>query len=73
MPEAGRAAALSVRQLSKTYADGFVAVDRLDVEIPVGAFFGLLGPNGAGWSGPSRHCSRLGQHASSPPDVSSRS
>ena len=40
--------ALSISGLSKTYADGFVAVSGLDLEIPDGAFFGLLGPNGAG-------------------------
>ncbi|GAA4399527.1 hypothetical protein GCM10023147_37040 [Tsukamurella soli] len=37
-----------MRGLRKTYADGFTAVDDLDLEIPDGAFFGLLGPNGAG-------------------------
>jgi len=45
---AWRASALSVRGLTKTYADGFTAVSGLDLEIPDGAFFGLLGPNGAG-------------------------
>ncbi len=40
--------ALSIRGLSKTYDDGTVALERLDLEVPVGTFFGLLGPNGAG-------------------------
>ena len=39
---------LSVRALTKTYADGFTAVAGLDLEIAPGRFFGLLGPNGAG-------------------------
>jgi ABC-2 type transport system ATP-binding protein len=43
-----RPPALSVRGLGKTYADGFTALDDLDLTIPDGAFFGLLGPNGAG-------------------------
>ena len=41
------ALAVSVRGLRKRYAD-VVAVDGLDLEIPVGECFGLLGPNGAG-------------------------
>jgi ABC-2 type transport system ATP-binding protein len=40
--------ALSVRGLTKTYRGGFTAIERLDLDIPDGAFFGLLGPNGAG-------------------------
>ncbi len=40
--------ALSVEGFTKTYAGGFTAIERLDLEIPDGAFFGLLGPNGAG-------------------------
>ena len=39
--------ALEVRGLRKRYAD-VVAVDGLDLAIPVGECFGLLGPNGAG-------------------------
>jgi ABC-2 type transport system ATP-binding protein len=39
--------AVSVRGLRKRYAD-VVAVDGLDLEIPIGECFGLLGPNGAG-------------------------
>jgi ABC-2 type transport system ATP-binding protein len=40
--------ALAVRHLCKTYADGFTALDDLELSIPDGALFGLLGPNGAG-------------------------
>jgi ABC-2 type transport system ATP-binding protein len=40
--------ALEIRQLTKRYDDGFLALDGLDLTIPDGAFFGLLGPNGAG-------------------------
>lgn len=40
--------ALRVRELTKRYDNGFLALDRLDLEIADGAFFGLLGPNGAG-------------------------
>ena len=40
--------ALVVRGLRKTYADGFTALDGLELTIPDGALFGLLGPNGAG-------------------------
>jgi ABC-2 type transport system ATP-binding protein len=39
--------ALSTRGLSKRFGDT-VAVDRLDLEVPRGSFFGLVGPNGAG-------------------------
>jgi ABC-2 type transport system ATP-binding protein len=41
-------AALAVHELTKRYDNGFLALDRLDLEVPDGAFFGLLGPNGAG-------------------------
>ena len=40
--------ALSIKGLRKVYADGFVAVPDLDLQLDDGAFFGLLGPNGAG-------------------------
>ena len=40
--------ALEIRELTKRYDDGTVALDALDLTIPDGAFFGLLGPNGAG-------------------------
>jgi ABC-2 type transport system ATP-binding protein len=38
-----------IRNLSKTYANGTVALDRVTLSIPPG-MFGLLGPNGAGKS-----------------------
>ncbi len=41
------AAAISVHALSKRYGN-VVALDRLDLEVPVGSVFGFLGPNGAG-------------------------
>ncbi len=40
---------LSIKNLSKTYANGVVALDDVSLEIPNG-LFGLLGPNGAGKS-----------------------
>ena len=40
---------LSIRNLSKTYANGVVALDDVSLDIPTG-LFGLLGPNGAGKS-----------------------
>jgi ABC-type multidrug transport system ATPase subunit len=40
---------LEIRNLSKTYANGVVALDRVTLSIPPG-MFGLLGPNGAGKS-----------------------
>jgi ABC-2 type transport system ATP-binding protein len=39
---------ISVRGLSKTYASGFRALARIDLEIRPGEIFALLGPNGAG-------------------------
>ncbi len=44
------AAALSVEQLSKTYANGVVALKSIDLTVDEGDFFALLGPNGAGKS-----------------------
>ena len=44
----GPPSALSIRGLTKRYADGTLALEDLDLEIPAGSFFGLLGPNGAG-------------------------
>src|SRR3954453_1432853 len=44
----GVAPALSLRGLTKTYDDGFTALEDFDLDVPDGAFFGLLGPNGAG-------------------------
>jgi ABC-2 type transport system ATP-binding protein len=40
---------LRIRNLSKTYGNGVVALDRVSLTIPTG-MFGLLGPNGAGKS-----------------------
>jgi ABC-2 type transport system ATP-binding protein len=40
--------ALELRGLTKRYDDGTLALERFDLEIPAGSFFGLLGPNGAG-------------------------
>ncbi len=39
---------ISVSQLSKTYASGFIALKSIDLEIRRGEIFALLGPNGAG-------------------------
>jgi ABC-2 type transport system ATP-binding protein len=39
---------ISVSKLSKTYASGFHALKRVDLEIQRGEIFALLGPNGAG-------------------------
>jgi ABC-2 type transport system ATP-binding protein len=40
-------AALSIQGLRKTFGSK-VAVDRVDLEVPRGCFFGLVGPNGSG-------------------------
>jgi ABC-2 type transport system ATP-binding protein len=40
--------ALSISQLTKTYASGLHALKRVDLEIQKGELFALLGPNGAG-------------------------
>jgi len=42
--------ALSIRQLSKTYSNGFTALHGIDLDVTEGDFFALLGPNGAGKS-----------------------
>ncbi len=42
------ASIVSVKQLSKTYASGFHALEKVDLEIRRGEIFALLGPNGAG-------------------------
>jgi ABC-2 type transport system ATP-binding protein len=39
---------LSVKNLSKTYADGFQALKNIDLDIYKGVILALLGPNGAG-------------------------
>ncbi len=42
--------ALSLRNLTKTYRNGFIALNGIDLDIQQGDFFALLGPNGAGKS-----------------------
>ncbi|HJR69458.1 MAG TPA: ABC transporter ATP-binding protein [Gammaproteobacteria bacterium] len=39
---------ISIRDLTKTYASGFEALKRTNLDIQKGEIFGLLGPNGAG-------------------------
>lgn len=39
--------ALALRGLTKSFG-GHLAVDHVDLDVPVGSFFGLVGPNGAG-------------------------
>jgi ABC-2 type transport system ATP-binding protein len=41
-------AAVSVRNVTKTYASGFTALQPVDLDIRSGEIFALLGPNGAG-------------------------
>src|SRR5450432_2584938 len=48
MSAASTQAIVSVSNLSKTYASGFQALKKIDLEIRHGEIFGLLGPNGAG-------------------------
>ena len=40
--------ALKIEKLTKTYSNGFLALDGVSLEVEAGKFFGLLGPNGAG-------------------------
>jgi ABC-2 type transport system ATP-binding protein len=42
--------ALSLRQLKKTYSNGFSALKGIDLDVKQGDFFALLGANGAGKS-----------------------
>ena len=42
--------AVSIRNLQKTYANGFAALQGIDLDVQQGDFFALLGPNGAGKS-----------------------
>lgn len=43
-------AAISIRDLAKTYSGGKRALDGVTFDVPRGQIFGLLGPNGAGKS-----------------------
>jgi ABC-2 type transport system ATP-binding protein len=42
--------AIKIRDLKKTYSDGFEALKGIDLTVQSGDFFALLGPNGAGKS-----------------------
>ncbi len=42
--------ALTLRNLSKTYRNGFQALKGINLTVPEGEFYALLGPNGAGKS-----------------------
>jgi ABC-2 type transport system ATP-binding protein len=42
--------ALTIRELTKTYGNGFQALKGIDLDVKEGDFFALLGPNGAGKS-----------------------
>ncbi|GAA4490727.1 hypothetical protein GCM10023171_33420 [Microbacterium panaciterrae] len=46
-PDAPAGHALVVRGLVKRFGDS-VAVDRIDLTVPAGSFYGIVGPNGAG-------------------------
>ena len=39
---------IEISQLKKSYANGFKAIDSIDLEVKDGEIFSLLGPNGAG-------------------------
>jgi ABC-2 type transport system ATP-binding protein len=41
------APAVAIRQLHKSFGPTY-AVRGIDLDVPVGSFFGLVGPNGAG-------------------------
>jgi len=47
MPLGDTAAALSIRGLGKRFGET-VAVNGINLDVPVGSFYGLVGPNGAG-------------------------
>ena len=46
-PSTATSTALTVRGLTKSF-DGKLAVDGIDLDVHVGAFYGIVGPNGAG-------------------------
>jgi ABC-2 type transport system ATP-binding protein len=46
-PDLAKFLAVHSNGLTKRYGDT-LAVDRLDLDVPTGEFFGLLGPNGSG-------------------------
>ena len=48
VPSIASPAIIQVSGLTKTYASGFQALKRIDLEIRSGEIFALLGPNGAG-------------------------
>src|SRR5215475_15030381 len=48
VPPAPAPSVISIADLSKTYASGFQALKRINLEIRRGEIFALLGPNGAG-------------------------
>ncbi|MGQ7372699.1 ABC transporter ATP-binding protein [Streptococcus suis] len=41
---------VEIKQLEKTYKNGFKAIDHINIDIEKGKIYGLLGPNGAGKS-----------------------
>jgi ABC-2 type transport system ATP-binding protein len=55
--------AIETRQLTKRYGD-VVAIDALDLAVPVGSIFGFLGPNGAGKTTTLRLLTGLGRPSS---------
>ncbi len=46
---------IEVKNLTKAFDSGFVALDRVSLTVPKGAVYGLVGPNGAGKSTLIRH------------------
>src|ERR1700722_10901904 len=42
--------AIAAHSLTRSFDGGFTAVDRIDLAVEPGQFFGFLGPNGAGKS-----------------------
>jgi ABC-2 type transport system ATP-binding protein len=56
--------ALELKNLKKTYENGFQALKGIDLKVKKGSFFGLLGANGAGKSTAINIISRLIPHTS---------